>query len=68
MKGGINEELALSLYERGVKSKILRFAIPDYFIEHGSIEELRKLVGLNSKNILQIILEYEKIKIRHVDC
>jgi 1-deoxy-D-xylulose-5-phosphate synthase len=63
MKGGINEEIALSLYERGVKSKILRFAIPDYFIEHGSIEELRKLVGLNSKNILQIILEYEKIKI-----
>ena len=67
-KGGISEEIALSLYDRGVNSKILRFAFPDNFIEHGSIEELRTQVGLNSKYIYKKIKEYEKAKIRHIDC
>ena len=66
-KGGINEEIALALYERGVKSRILRFAIPDHFIEHGAISELRNLIGLNSKYIYKKIMEYEKIKIRYIN-
>lgn len=66
-KGGISEEISLLLYEKGINGKILRFAIPDYFIEHGSIKELRDLVGLNSNDIFQKIMEYEKIKIRYIN-
>ena len=66
-KGGIGEEIALLLYEKGIKGKTFRFAIPDRFIEHGTIDELRNLIGLNNKYIFKKIMEYEKVKIGHIN-
>jgi len=62
-KGGIGEEIALLLYEKGIKGKTFRFAIPDRFIEHGTIDELRNLIGLNNKYIFKKIMEYEKLRL-----
>ncbi|MCL2065187.1 MAG: 1-deoxy-D-xylulose-5-phosphate synthase [Candidatus Cloacimonetes bacterium] len=56
--GGFASRLALdhSLSE----CKTLPFGVPDYFIEHGKIEELRDIIGLTAEKIYQNIKDLIK--------
>lgn len=36
---------------------IIRMGIPDEFVEHGSVEELRKMIGMDKDTIKSTILE-----------
>lgn len=55
--GGFGTGVLEYLAERNLKNDILRIGLPDKFIDHGTQEELHKLIGIDPDSIV------EKIKI-----
>ncbi len=60
---GIGEHAAALLYERQRKVKLVPVAISDQFVPHGSVEILKKELGLDAVSIAKkIMLELETEK------
>ena len=61
--GGYGEQVAAFLEkERILKPKFLSFSIPDTFLEHGDIEQLKKKCGLTPDQMISSIQQvYQKI-------
>ncbi len=57
IKGGAGEEISSILMEHGVCAKIIKFGLPDLFIEHGDVKQLRKLIGLDAESIAGSIFQ-----------
>ena len=55
--GGFGE--AVSAWYEGTPMWVLNIALPDQFIEHGSVTELKKKYGLDPESITQKILSWE---------
>jgi len=41
--------------DHGYHPEVVRLGLPDAFVEHGTVAELRRIVGLDKDSILQII-------------
>ena len=54
--GGFGEHVAAFLEEEALHTKVLRIAIPDCFVEHGSVGELKKALGLDADSVTEKIL------------
>ena len=39
------------------KPEVVRMGVPDKFIEHGTVEQLREIVGLDKKSIKKVLLQ-----------
>ena len=57
-RGGFGEGVAAYLEEKKSSLKLLSFSLPDDYIEHGSVEELKKMLGLDPNGIGEAILRY----------
>ncbi len=57
IKGGFGEEVNLFLQTTNFKGKLKHLGVPDCFIDHGSVEELYQLTGLDAKSIARRIEE-----------
>ena len=55
--GGFGE--AVAAWYEGTPMRVLNIALPDQFIEHGSVTELKKKYGLDPESITQKILSWE---------
>lgn len=55
--GGMGEHVAAALLEKGMDVSLLRVAIPDRFVEHGSVEQLKKALGLDAESVTEQILD-----------
>lgn len=55
--GGLGSAVMEWMSDNGFAPQIIRMGLPDRFIEHGTVEELRKIVGLDVESIKQKILE-----------
>lgn len=62
--GGAGEMLTAAFASTGIKGKILNFGIPDKFVEHGSVRQLRETVGMVAENMFKVIETCVKSKIR----
>lgn len=51
IKGGVGDEILSLLAENGILTKFKKYGLPDSFVEHGSISELRKTIGLTAEQI-----------------
>lgn len=51
LEGGIGEAIVAQLEERSYQGNVKTLGIPDKFIEHGSIQELREEIGLSAEAI-----------------
>lgn len=51
IQGGIGSAVLEALQDVGIPLKFRLVGIPDRFIEHGSLSDLRKIVGLDSRGI-----------------
>lgn len=51
--GGFGEHVAAFLEEEALHTKVLRMAIPDCFVEHGSVGELKKALGLDADSVTE---------------
>jgi 1-deoxy-D-xylulose-5-phosphate synthase len=54
--GGVGEMLAPIIYNAHPKAKVYIAALPDEFVPHGSVEELRQLTGLTARQTFDLIL------------
>jgi 1-deoxy-D-xylulose-5-phosphate synthase len=53
--GGFGEHVAAMVGEEQLPVQVLRIAIPDRFVEHGSVDELRRALGIDADSIVQKI-------------
>lgn len=53
--GSYGERLAAEILRRKLSYRLLTFSLPDTFVEHGSVEELRYRYGLDSDRIAEKI-------------
>ena len=56
--GGVASAILAFVNQNNYSNKIIPLGIPDMFIEHGSSEELQDLVGISSKQIAKVVLQY----------
>ncbi|XOB64974.1 1-deoxy-D-xylulose-5-phosphate synthase [Deferribacteres bacterium DY0037] len=55
VKGGAGEEIQSILMDNSICTKVLKFGLPDSFIEHGDINSLRKIAGIDAESIVSRI-------------
>ena len=55
--GGIGQQISDILVQEGVVNKFINCSIPNEFIEHGDVESLKKLVGIDEETIYTRIIE-----------
>nr|MCR5586950.1 1-deoxy-D-xylulose-5-phosphate synthase [Lachnospiraceae bacterium] len=60
LTGGFGEEVN-SLFKDIDGVRVKNIALPDEFIEHGSVEELRDKYGLGTEEIISTIVEFVNI-------
>jgi len=41
--------------DHGYHPEIVRLGLPDEFVEHGSVAELRKIVGIDKESIMKAV-------------
>lgn len=58
--GGFGEQVTAWLKEQKLEADILNISIPDTFVEHGSVEQLHRKLGLDAENILQRIQDWQE--------
>lgn len=54
--GGMGSAVLEWMDDHGYSSEVIRLGLPDHFIEHGTVEELRQIVGLDTHSICERIL------------
>ncbi len=58
--GGFGEHVTAYMAENHPRCRVIPIAIPDRFIEHGSVERLRAQTGLSEEEILNTVKRYEE--------
>lgn len=57
LKGGLGSAVTEFMCDNGYNSRIRRLGIPDYFVEHGTQEELIRECGFDADSIASVICE-----------
>lgn len=55
--GGMGEHVAALLMEEQCRIKILRIAVPDAFVEHGDVDTLYRVLGMDTDTVTNRICE-----------
>lgn len=56
-QGGYGQEVSAFYMKGGYDIKVINISIPDSFVEHGSVKELRRMLGIDKEGILDVIDE-----------
>ena len=56
VQGGMGSAVLEWMSDHGYSPVVKRLGLPDQFVEHGTVEELQKIVGINTENIKKTIL------------
>ena len=54
--GGLGSAVIEWMSDHGYDVKITRLGLPDNFVEHGTISQLREIVGLDNESIKKVLL------------
>ena len=54
--GGLGSAVLEWMADHGYNPQIIRLGLPDNFVEHGTVKELRKIVGLDEESIRKAII------------
>lgn len=54
--GGLGSAVCEWLQDNGYSVPVIRLGLPDYFVEHGTVPELRKIVGLDKESIKKAVV------------
>ncbi len=55
-EGGFGSAVLEYFSDNDMHPQVIRLGLPDHFIEHGSIQELYKLVGLDKDSIIKVLV------------
>ena len=53
--GGFGSAVTEWLQDHGYQAKVKRIGMPDHFVEHGTIAQLREIIGMDNKTIVDTI-------------
>jgi 1-deoxy-D-xylulose-5-phosphate synthase len=56
VQGGMGSAVLEWMSDHGYSPVVKRLGLPDQFVEHGTVEELQKIVGIDTDNIKKTIL------------
>lgn len=54
-QGGLGSAVVEWLADNGISKRVVRLGLPDEFVEHGSVPQLQKLVGIDPESIYTVI-------------
>ena len=54
-KGGFGSAILEWMSDHGYRPQITRMGIPDKFVEHGTVAQLREIIGLDNESIRKTI-------------
>ena len=54
--GGFGEKVRQFVDEQRLDTTVLNIAIPDQFVTHGSVDQLRKELGIDAESVAERIL------------
>lgn len=57
LTGGLGQQVEAFLLDNNYKGQVLKIAVPDNFIEHGSVTTLFEMLKMDSKSIVERIFE-----------
>ncbi|MCC8186960.1 MAG: 1-deoxy-D-xylulose-5-phosphate synthase [Bacteroides sp.] len=60
VRGGMGSAVLEFMADNGYQPLVRRIGVPDHFIEHGSIEELFKVCGMDKESLVQAIADTYK--------
>ena len=55
-QGGFGSAVLEWMSDHGHHTQVVRLGLPDHFVEHGTVNELRTIVGLDRESILRAIM------------
>ena len=55
-QGGLGSAVLEWMNDHDYAPKVIRLGLPDRFVEHGTVEELQKIAGIDEKSIIKAIL------------
>ncbi len=58
LNGGFGSAVIEWLMDHGYSNKVVRVGVPDQFIQHGSISELRKICGMDAEHVASLIQQH----------
>jgi 1-deoxy-D-xylulose-5-phosphate synthase len=58
--GGLGSAVLEWMADHGYQPQIVRLGLPDQFVEHGTVSELRHIVGLDNESIKKAIIGEKK--------
>ena len=62
LNGGFGERIRRYLSECSIETRVINVGIDDDFVEHGSVEELKREIGLDAESIYhRIVAEYVSV-------
>ena len=64
--GGLGSAVLEWMNDHGYQHNIVRLGLPDNFVEHGTVAELRKIVGLDAEAIVKAIRQLSVPDTQHV--
>ena len=56
LKGGIGSAILEYMADHGYTPTVRRIGIPDYFVQHGTLDELHKICGMDATSIENVLL------------
>lgn len=56
IKGGLGSAVLEYMADKGYKPEVVRLGIPDKFVEHGTVAELRKIIGVDAESIAERLI------------
>ena len=60
LNGGLGEHIAAHLSNLGFSGSSLSIGIPNVYVEHGSVDTLKRLLGMDAESIAKKIRERER--------
>jgi len=65
LKGGLGSAVLEFMCDNGYNAEVKRLGIPDYFVEHGTQEELIRECGFDTDSLLKEIRKLVHVAVRH---
>jgi 1-deoxy-D-xylulose-5-phosphate synthase len=56
-RGGLGSAVLEWMNDHGYTPKVVRLGLPDEFVEHGTVDELQHIVGIDEDGIIKAIKE-----------
>lgn len=56
--GGFGEAVATLLKDAGSPCRLMRFGLPDRFVEHGKVSELFRCLGIDARSIAEAVYDH----------